>query len=105
MLNNPNATLGSNVKEVLENEMFQRKSSLGYDRFIGGIGDIGADLTLTKRIIEDVAKEGFENLVDAGLATVDFFRTNPSFRGLLSRREGAEQQRKLESGEIPPSAF
>jgi hypothetical protein len=102
MLNNPNARLGTNVKAILENELSGRKSSLGYDRFIGGIGDLGADFTLTGRIIGDVLTQGAEGLVDKGLAALDFIRTNPALRGILSRREAVEQKRRLDAGEIPP---
>tara|TARA_R100000544_G_scaffold35234_1_gene22474 strand:+ start:1426 stop:3441 length:2016 start_codon:yes stop_codon:yes gene_type:complete len=102
MLNNPNVQLGDAVKKILEEEMFKRKSSLGYDEYIGGIGDLGADFQMTGRIIKDVFTQGAEGLVDKGLSALDFIKTNPALRGILSRSDAVEQQRKLDAGEIPP---
>jgi len=102
MLNNPNVQLGDAVRKILEDEMFKRKSSLGYDEYIGGVGDLGADLQMTGRIIKDVAVQGFESLTDKALQAVDFIKTNPALRGIFSREDAAKLQEKLDSGEIPP---
>ena len=74
MLNNPKVTLGSNVRSILQEAMRGRESSLNYNDYIGGIGNIPADAQLLSRMGFDRFFQGTEDVVNFIGRNIDRFK-------------------------------
>lgn len=101
MLNNPKVILGSNVRSILQEAMRGRESSLNYNDYIGGVGNIPADAQLLSRMGFDRFYQGAEDIVNFFGRNIDKLIKNPSIRGLYRQDAKEAQLEKIAKGEVP----
>ena len=101
MLNNPKVTLGSNVRSILEKAMDNRRSSLDYDDYIGGVGNFFADAQLFGKAAFERAGQTAEDIANFFGENIDTILKNPQLRGLYKKELEKEQMDRIAAGEIP----
>ena len=101
MLNNPKVTLGSNVRSILQKAMKGRESSLNYDDYIGGVGNIPADIQLFGRMIKERGLQTAEDVANFFGRNIDEIIKNPQLRGLYKKELEEEQMKRISEGEVP----
>jgi len=101
MLNNPKVTLGSNVRSILQEAMGGRESSINYDDYIGGVGNIPADIHLLGRMFKERGLQTAEDMLNFFGSNIDAIIKNPQLRGLYKKKLEEEQMERISKGEIP----